>query len=204
MPNFDKARFFDVCRAGVMGPTLDQGEVSGAEAVLGAVEGLPIAWAAYALATAWHETAHTMQPIKELGGERYFFRMYDIAGQRPKLARENGNIHPGDGCRFCGRGYVQLTWRANYARAGKALGVDLEGNPDLAMRPDIAAKILRWGMTKGAFTGIALTDRLPAVGGAGARQFIDARWIINRSDKAEVIAGYALDFQAALKVGGWA
>lgn len=198
------AAFFDSCRAGVMGPTLDNNEVAGAKAILTAMEGLPLSWCAYALATAWHETAHTMQPIKELGGNAYFFRMYDPQGQRPRLAKANGNVHPGDGVKFAGRGYVQLTWRANYRRAGEKLGQPLESNPDLAMRPDIAAAILRQGMVEGWFTGKAFADYLPKTGPAGRGQFSAARRIINGMDKSLTIADYAVGFQKALMAGGWA
>ena len=53
-----------------------------------------------------------------------------------------GNTQPGDGPRYKGRGFIQLTGRANYTRYSKILGVDLVNNPDLAMRPDIAARIV--------------------------------------------------------------
>ncbi len=200
---FDKAAFFDSCRKGVMGPTLDADEVSGAEAILAAMAGAPLAWCAYALATAWHETAHTMQPIKEYGGRSYFFRMYDPQGQRPALAKANGKTQPGDGARYFGRGYVQLTWRANYRRAGQRLGIDLEGKPDLALKPDIAALILRRGMEEAWFTGKGFADYLPAKTSASRGEFIKARRIINGTDKAELIAGYATQFQNALHSAGW-
>lgn len=203
MSIFDKGAFFDACRVGVMGPTLDQSEVSGAEAILTAMTGAPISWAAYALATAWHETAHTMQPIKEYGGPNYFFRMYDVAGQRPSLAKANGNIHPGDGAKYFGRGYVQLTWRNNYRRAGERLGQPLEDSPDLALQPAVAAQILRRGMEEAWFTGKDFADFLPRMGTAQRGDFIKARRIINGVDKAELIADYAVKFQSALYAGGW-
>jgi len=196
-------KFFDACRTGVMGPTLDNDEVSGATAILEAMQGLPIAWCAYALATAWHETAHTLQPIKEFGGPNYFFRRYDIKGQNPRLARQLGNTVPGDGIQFAGRGYVQLTGRANYAKAAAKLNVQLIGNPDLAMDRNVAADILRHGMREGWFTGKSFQSYLPAAGLATAAQFQAARRIINGTDKAALIAGYAVSFQDALKLGEW-
>jgi putative chitinase len=200
----DQKAFFDHCRAGIMGPTLDNNEVSGAGAILDAMAGTPLAWCAYALATAWHETAHSMQPIKEYGGPSYFTRMYDPTGQRSSLAKANGNTVPGDGPKYAGRGYVQLTWRNNYKRAGEKVGYPLEGNPDLAMRPDIAAQIMRRGMEEGWFTGKALSHFLPKVGVADRAAYVNARRIINGADKAGQIADYALRFQDALVAGGWA
>jgi hypothetical protein len=199
----DKAKFFDACRSGIMGPTLDNDEVSGASFILDAMAGTPIAWTAYALATAWHETAHTMQPIREYGGPRYFTRMYDPKGDRPVLAKSMGNIYPGDGVLFSGRGYVQLTWRSNYARAAKETGYPLEGNPDLAMRADIAAIIMRKGMEEGWFTGKAFSHFLPKISPGTREQFLEARRIINGKDKAAQIADYAVKFQDALRAGGW-
>jgi putative chitinase len=199
----DRGVFFDVCRRGVMGPTLDRNEVSGSEAILDAMAGTPLSWCAYALATAWHETAHTMQPIREMGGPAYLRRMYDPLGQRPALARRNGNVHPGDGIKYAGRGYVQLTWRDNYRRAGQKLGMPLETQPDLALRRDVAAQIMRIGMIEGWFTGKGFGHYLPEAGRATKPQFTAARRIINGLDKAGLIADYALNFQAALHKGGW-
>ena len=168
---------------------LDQSQVEGFNALLTALADWPVTWIAYALATAWHETARTMQPIKERGGEAYFKRMYDIRGDRPAKARELGNITPGDGARYAGRGYVQLTGKANYARYG------LAQSPDDAIKPDVAAKILREGMEGGHFTGKSLSDYLPG-------DYVKARRIINGTDKAEDIAAYAVAFGAALREAG--
>jgi len=198
--------FFDTLRTNKMlGPSLSTDEVDGCSAITSAcgAANWPISWTAYALATAYLETAHTMQPIMEYGGKAYFHRMYDIEGSRPAKARELGNTSPGDGCKYCGRGYVQLTGKANYARAGRALGIDLVNNPDLAMQADVAADIMTRGMEEGWFTGKRCSDYLPKVGYAGSGPFKNARRIINGTDRADDVASYALEFQKALGAGQW-
>lgn len=199
-----EAKFFDAMRSGLLGPTLSISEVEGCAAILAAMEGAPLSYTAYALATAYKETAHTMQPIDEYGGSGYFFRRYDPQGQRPDIARQLGNTQPGDGVRFHGRGYVQLTGRANYAKAAAKLGVDLIGHPEYALRDDVAAKVMRQGMQEGWFTGKSFASYLPATGSATTPQFVAARRIINGQDCDGEIAGYAGQFQAALVAGGWA
>jgi putative chitinase len=200
-----EAKFYDTIRAGkLLGPTLDASEVSGLGAILSAMAGAPLAWTAYALATAYKETAHTMQPISEYGGDSYFFRRYDPHGNRPDLASRLGNTQPGDGARFKGRGYVQLTGRANYARASTKLGVDLVGHPEKALDDTVAAQVMRRGMQESWFTGKSFASYLPGSGPATFERYKDARHIINGIDCNEEIAGYAKQFEAALQAGGWA
>lgn len=189
-------RFFAALRSGLLGPTLTPEEVTGVNAILTATKGWPTSWTAYALATAYHETAHTMQPVKEYGGDAYFCRMYDPTGLRPEVAKTLGNTQPGDGVQFCGRGYVQLTGRGNYARCG------LADDPDKALDPDTAAQILEQGMRCGWFSGRKLIDFLPMSGAASRARFMAARWVINRQDRADLIADYAMRFQDALAAGG--
>lgn len=200
------ADFYALLRQSLFREGLRQSQVDGTEALLSAMgkAGWPIAWAAYALATAWHETAFTMQPIKERGGAAYFRKHYDIEGERPDKAKRLGNVMPGDGARFAGRGFVQLTGRDNYARAAGAVGVDLIADPDRAMDCAIACQILVSGMASGWFTGKGLADYLPRTGQAAPAQFVNARRIINGTDRAAEIAAYASTFQAALQEGGWA
>lgn len=203
---FNPAPFFAHLRAsGYFGDKLEQSEVDGCNAVLSACQeaSWPISWTAYGLATAYHETAHTMRPIKEYGGPAYLTRMYDVTGQNPERAQKMGNASPGDGVKYCGRGYVQLTWRTNYAKAEKALGQPLVSQPDLAMDPAIAAAIMVRGMAEGWFTGRKLSGYFPNAGPASFESFAEARRIINGTDKASEIAGYALEFQKALQAGGW-
>lgn len=194
----DPQAFFDAVReSGVLGGALKPDQVKGLEAVLGAAKAAswPLAFTAYALATAGHETASTMQPVREAFWLSENWR------------RANLRYYP-----FYGRGYVQLTWKANYDRADKELGLSgsLSKNLDLAMDPDIAAKIMVKGMQEGWFAGDksgkrhTLARHLPADGrAAGVDQFTSARRIINGTDKAGKIAGEAIKFQAALKAGGW-
>lgn len=203
------ALFFDSVRSHVLGPTLEQSEIDGCNAILAAMEGAPLAFTAYALATAYLETGSTMHPVMEANWlsvaarNRWFTRMYDITGARPAIAKTLGNLCAGDGARFAGRGYVQLTGRTNYQRAGAQLGVDLVADPDKALSPAIAAQVMRRGMIEGWFSGRRFADYLPAAGPADHDQFKAARHIINGSDRDDEIAGSALLFQTALAAGGW-
>lgn len=112
---------------------------------------------------------------------------------------------------FYGRGYVQLTWKANYERADRELqlGGRLNENLDMAMDPEIAAKIMVKGMQEGWFAGDksgqrhSLARHLPKKGPASVDQFTSARRIINGTDKASKVAAEAAKFQAALQAGGW-
>ena len=93
------------------------------------------------LAQCAHES-HDFKSMVEYGGS-LDFRKYDPKFS-PKKARTLGNIKVGDGARYKGRGYIQLTGRYNYKRAGEALGLPLEQKPELAENPEVAAKIAVW------------------------------------------------------------
>ena len=181
------ANFWDAVRA-IFGGRLTKEQMAGVETILAASEGLPISHRAYLLATARHETADTMQPITEYGGRKYFDK-YDTG----KLAKALGNTpeKDGDGYLYRGRGFVQITGRANYARAAGKLGVDLIANPDAALNPTVAAQILVRGCSEGWFTGKKLSEYLPD-------DFRNARRVVNGTDKADLIAGYAIEFGRAL------
>jgi len=196
----DKAKFFAAIRRELFDGALTPIQVYRIETLLDAIiaAGWPLSYASYALATAHHET-RSWQTMKEDGGEAYFKRMYDKAGSRPKKAAELGNTEAGDGAKFAGRGYVQLTGRANYVKAGKALGLDLLKEPQIVEEPTIAAKVLIWGMSTGAYTGKANRDYLAK----SPPDYVNARRIINGTDKASLIATYAKEFQAALVGAGY-
>jgi predicted chitinase len=87
-----------------------------------------------ALATIGVETGG-FRPIPEVGTNAYFTDMYE---GRSDL----GNTQAGDGIRYRGRGFIQITGRANYRRYGQKLGVPLEAQPDLALDPKVSTQIL--------------------------------------------------------------
>lgn len=93
------------------------------------------------LAQVAHETMN-FKHMKEIGGS-LDFKKYDIR-YAPKKAKSLGNTKPGDGAKYKGRGYIQLTGKYNYKRAGEALGLDLVNKPELVEQPEIAAKVAIW------------------------------------------------------------
>lgn len=95
------------------------------------------------LAQVAHESAEFVY-MKEQGGRSYFMRMYDITGSRPKKARELGNLSPGDGARYPGRGPIQVTGKTNYRSCGQSLGLDLVNHPELVETPSIAFRASAW------------------------------------------------------------
>ena len=114
---------------------------------------------AYVLSTAIGES--NLRPIKEYRAKAGT-ALYNIQ-----------NKYWGTG--FYGRGYVQLTWKSNYEKFGKLLNVNLVGSPDLALRADIAGKIICIGMTRGLFTGVGLNTYFAS----GKADWTNARRIIN-------------------------
>lgn len=180
------AAFFSHVRETLFGGRLAQSQVDGINVLLTAWREHSDTWddpakLAYMLATALHETAKTMQPIAEYGlGAGHPYGVIDATGKAPY-----------------GRGYVQLTWRTNYIKADKKLelGGRLMRDYDLALYPPIASQIIVRGMMEGWFTG----RRLSTFINAERTNFIGARKIINGTDRAVLIAGYAQEFLAALK-----
>lgn len=149
-----------------------------------------MSWAAYLLATAKHETAGSFKPCLERGLRRYFDK-YEAG---TPLGARLGNTEPDDGYRYRGRGYVQITGRANYARLGRVLGVDLIAEPERTLEPGLAYRIMSVGMVRGLFTGRKLSDFLSAE----KTDYLNARRCVNGLDRAELIAHYATEFEQAL------
>ncbi|MER8641007.1 glycoside hydrolase family 19 protein [Mesorhizobium sp. M1252] len=195
--------FFASVRSTVFGGSLTTDQVNGINLILAEADkrGVNTEFLAYILATPAWETAKTMQPIHELGKRSYF----DKYEPGTKIGARLGNTKKGDGFLYRGRGYVQLTGRANYLRAGKRLGIDLIGNPDLALDPVVAVQILFVGMLEGWFTGKGLSDYLDGIDESDAedlREFTNGRRIINGTDKQLEIGKIALKFEAALRASG--
>ncbi len=174
--------FFDAVRASLFGGSLAQPQVEGIEIIVSTWERAGDGddrKLAYLLATAFHETARTMQPIAEYGKGK---------------GRKYGT--PVNGKVYYGRGYVQLTWDYNYARAKKELGADFVDNPELALDKKHAADIMINGMTQGWFTGKKLSDYFTI----SKNDPVNARRIINGTDKAKEIAAHHEAFLHAIKV----
>lgn len=160
------------------------GQIAGLDLILNEWEKreLSIEELAYILATAYHETAYTMQPIKERGGDQYL---------------RSKKYWP-----WIGRGYVQLTWDYNYKKASDKLGINLMKSPGKAMEPEVAVLILFDGMIEGWFTGKKLRDYIDGIDEddeEDLREYTQSRWIINGKDKRVKIAKEALEFERCLR-----
>ncbi len=111
---------------------LGAGPIRAAELALAANVHFP----AYGIMDSELRLAHFMaQLVHESGSFRY---MEEIASGAAYEGREDlGNVKPGDGTRFKGRGPIQITGRANYRRYGRKIGIDIENHPEIAAIPSI-------------------------------------------------------------------
>lgn len=180
---FDKKAFFAAYRAAFGG--IKKKQVAPLEFLLDMLIAKPpssLPAAAYMLATTKHETNDTYLPVQEA------YWLSDSWRHR------NLRYAP-----YWGRGFVQLTWEYNYKRAGDKLGFNLVDNPARAMDPEISYDIMLQGMEAGWFTGKKNSDYL-----SGRKpRYTRARRIINGTDKAKLVAKYAVGFEKALKVAGY-
>lgn len=113
--------------AGVLGPAMLEAEID------------TVKRQAAFIAQLAHETCG-FKWLSELGNIAYFDRYEGRV--------DLGNMEAGDGRRYRGRGFIMITGRANYARAGKALGIDLIAYPEMAEKAEVAAKIATWYWTE--------------------------------------------------------
>lgn len=161
--------------------------------------------AAYVLGTVWHESAHTMKPVKEtvmawhndkFPSDAEVIRRLDSAmarGLLPQVSRPYWR----EG--WFGRGYVQPTHYSNYARAERELGIPFTDDPSLIMVPETSATIAVRGMKEGWFTGKKLSQYITLQ----RSDFRGARRIVNGLDRAAEIARTAQAYDAALLADGY-
>ena len=157
---------------------------------------------AYVLATAFHETAATMQPVRETlaRSDAEAIRRLDAAfsaGLLPSVKTPYWR-RDREGRTWLGRGLVQLTHRRNYEIMSQVTGVDLVADPGRALDMKVSVAILIEGMRRGSFAGHRLDDYF----GPDREDWVGARKIINGKDRAEMVAGHAREFARALGLGG--
>lgn len=180
--------FFAYARKSPFGGRLTQSQIDGIHEIFEAFETAgqtSLKYLAYILATAFHETGGRMAPVRE------GFATTDAGARKAVAKRKYAAPDPVTGHVYYGRGLVQITWAENYKTMGRILGLPLYEKPDLALDPQISARILVEGMIRGAsargdFTNKCLEDYF-----AGEKEdAVGARRIINGTDKAQLIAGY--------------
>jgi hypothetical protein len=194
MPNgTPNATFFPKVRKSLFSGSLSQKQVDGLNLLLEATRGLAIQHRAYILATAYHETGQTMQPVRETNAstDARAVAILDSAFKKGQLTwvRTPYWHFDSSGKTWLGRGYVQLTHKANYIKASQELKVDLLTDPNKAMDPAVAANILVRGSMEGWFTGVGLYD---------FDNYKDMRRVINGTERASTVAEYAKQFEKAL------
>lgn len=141
---FNRKIFFDVVRGSLFHGAMTQRQVDGMEAILAAWEDEPrsdnLRWLSYPLGTTAHETGFAMWPVEEYGKGK---------------GMTYGKVDPYTGQTYYGRGFVQLTWRDNYARADEELVYDgedsLEWHAENALKLDVASEVMFQGMVEGWF-----------------------------------------------------
>jgi hypothetical protein len=181
--------FYDSIRSTIFKGSMTAKQFEGIEAILAEYTRLCLndpRKLAYILATAFHETAQTMQPIAE----------YGKGGSRPyaRKVKMSGKVYTTPNQIYYGRGFVQLTWYENYEAMGKFLKMDLLNHPDLMLTLEPAIQALFQGMIRGMFTGKSLDSYFHA----DKSDALNARRIINGIDKAQQIEGYFKLFYNAI------
>lgn len=163
-------------------------------------------WLAYILATAYHETAFRMAPVRETlasDDDTAIRRLEDFYERRGSTGPVYWRPVEETGKAYFGRGYVQLTWDWNYKRADKRFDIPNETsnddsyywNPTLALEPSSSIRITYDGMIYGWYTGHCLLRHIEPNRRADYGQ---ARRIINGLDKASKIAEHAAHFMEAI------
>lgn len=201
--DFNRKVFFDAVRVSLFKGRLNDAQVKTMDAVIDYWSGIDqphYRWLAYILATIYLETGRTMKPVREVGSDRRKENLYGPKGKNPQRAIKHGHTKLGDALIWCGHGLPQLTWKDNYIFQGKKHGLDLVNHPELMLELDISVKVMISGMIDGDFTGVGLSKYLcdGTQNSKGKKDFLNARRIINGTDSARKIAGYAEKFLDAI------
>lgn len=202
----DEAAFFGALRHGDMfGGTLSQNQVDGINALTSLYDGhanpaldpdIAHKEMAYILGTVYHEAGRGMYPVREGFASTDEIAIAHVTTMfiRGQISRNYALPDPVTGKSYFGRGVVQITWAGNYKNIGNLTGHDLYNNPDLALDVNISAEIAVRGMLNGWFTGVGLAKYFNAT----TTDWVNARRIINGTDVATLIAGYATRFLTAI------
>jgi putative chitinase len=121
--------------------------------------------------------------LAQLGHESVDLKHFEelSSGQAYEGRSDLGNHYQGDGKRFKGRGPIQLTGRVNYRMAGCALGIDLEGRPELAALPEHGFRIAVWFWATRGLNSYADAENFDMItrrinGGTNGKADRDARY----------------------------
>ncbi|MCO5159607.1 MAG: hypothetical protein M9939_00605 [Mesorhizobium sp.] len=194
----DRAKFYAGLRArgsGVFGTSLSQSQVTGIEELLDVAQsrGVSLLHLAYILSGVYHETGGMMVPVRE------GFAKTDIGARKVVAKRAYGKTAGPYNHVYYGRGRIQNTWLRNMETLSKRFGHDFVKNPDLLLDPAIDAVVTIVGHQEGLWTGKKLSDYISE----GRKDYVNARRIVNGTDKAKQIAGYAVAFENALRAAGY-
>lgn len=194
--------FFDHARLHLFDGRLQAPQVAGLAAILDRWEatsaGADDRWLAYMLGTAHHETGRTMQPVRETYAttdDQAIARLNAAfrAGRLPWVSKPYWNLDADRKC-WLGRGFVQITHKANYQKMSPICGTDLVADPTQTMDMGVAITIMFEGMRRGSFTGKKLADYFSG----GREDWRNARRIINGLDRADLVASHARQYYAAI------
>lgn len=180
--------FYDTARLTLFAGKLSQVQFSRLSVLLEAAasyDDVTPARLAYILATAHWETDRFNAMEEYASGAAYEGRS------------DLGNVQPGDGVRFKGRGFPHLTGRRNYEWGSVTSGFDLVADPSLASDPAISASLLVIGQLTGYFTGVGLGKFI----NDHRIDFINARKVHNGLDRAETVADIAERYLGAIRAG---
>ncbi len=172
-------------------------------------------WLAYILGTIVHESAGLRVQEESMDYaasslQRVWPRIFDTADKAANFAHKPevlanevyasrlGNTDPGDGWRYRGRGLLQITGRSNYRRVGRAIGVDLEAQPELMIAPSIAGRV-----AVQTFIEFGALTKLPQFFSDTTEDWIGVRKFINGGlNGAEDVAVRSKQFMTCIKAAG--